>query len=105
MLAKELERLVIFLVKLFHFLGKRLLFQGFDLVVFLLTFGDRGEELLDDLLLVLLLVVCQVVVLFGLLLLEQVVVLYQHVKVEPNHQKQTIGLFLFNDLLPTLLLP
>lgn len=70
MLAKELERLVIFLIKLFHFLSERLLFQGLDLVVFLLTFGDRGEELLDDLLLVLLLVIGQVVVLFGFLLLE-----------------------------------
>lgn len=92
------------MVELFHFLGERLLFQGLDLVVLFLTLGDRAKELLDDLLLVFLLVVGQVVVILGFFLLKQVVVLYQHVKVKPDHQEQTVGLLLLYDLLPTLLL-
>ena len=54
-------------------------------------------------LLIFLLIISHIVFLLLFFLLHKIVVFDQHVKVEPNHQKQTVGLLLFHYQLPTLL--
>jgi len=69
----------------------------------LLLIRNRTEELLHYLLLVLLPIVAHVVVFFLLVLLKDVIVLDQHVEVKPNHEEETVGLFLLDDDVPVLL--